>query len=121
MLESMQRTGGLDMQTTQLPRPVATYVEGANAQDIDAVTACFTASAVVQDEGQSRQGMAAIREWAEEVSRKYRPTVDVIDVAEADGRTIVTGRVSGDFPGSPIELHYVFALNGGKIDRLEIS
>lgn len=109
------------MQTTQLPQPVATYVEGANAQDVDAVTACFTESAVVRDEGQSRQGLTAIREWAEEVSRKYRPTVDVLDVAEVEGRTIVTGRVSGDFPGSPIELRYLFTLNGEKIDRLEIS
>lgn len=109
------------MQTTKLTGPVATYVAGANAQDIDAVIACFTESAVVRDEGQNRQGTAAIREWVEEVTRKYRPTVDVIDVTEADGRTTVTGRVSGDFPGSPIELRYVFTLNGEKISRLEIS
>lgn len=30
-------------------------------------------------------------------------------------------RVSGDFPGSPIDLRYVFTLTGGKIERLEIS
>lgn len=109
------------MQTTQLPQPVAAYVEGSNSQDIDAVAACFSENAVVQDEGQNRQGTIAIRAWAEEASRKYRPTVDVHDVAEVEGRTIVTGRVSGDFPGSPIELRYVFGLSGGKIDRLEIS
>jgi len=43
------------------------------------------------------------------------------DVAETNGRTIVTGRVSGDFPGSPIELRYAFALDGDEIARLEIS
>jgi hypothetical protein len=47
--------------------------------------------------------------------------VEVLDVAQTDGRTIVTGRVSGDFPNSPIQLHYVFSVNGGKIERLEIS
>ena len=109
------------MPTTTLPRPVSTYIAGANAQDIDAVTACFAENAVVRDEGQSRQGIAAIREWAEAVSKKYRPTVEVLHVAATDGRTVVAGRVSGNFPGSPVELRYVFTLEGEKIARLEIS
>jgi hypothetical protein len=109
------------MSTTKLPGPVAAYVEGANAQDINAVTACFNEDAVVRDEGRSRQGIAAIREWAQEASKKYRPTVEVISVAETNGRTIVTGRVTGNFPGSPIELRYVFTLDGEKVARLEIS
>ncbi|MGH8809621.1 MAG: nuclear transport factor 2 family protein, partial [Noviherbaspirillum sp.] len=104
------------MPITKLARPIATYIAAANAQDIDAVTASFSGDAVVHDEKQDRQGIAAIRKWAEEVSRKYHPTVEVIGVAETDGRTILTGRVSGDFPGSPIELRYVFTLNGGKIE-----
>ena len=54
------------------------------------------------------------------MSKKYRPTVEVIDVAETDDRTIVTGRVSGNFPGSPINLRYAFTLAGDKIARLEI-
>jgi hypothetical protein len=110
------------MPTPELPRPVANYVAGANAQDVEAVTACFSEDALVRDEGQTRQGISVIREWAEEVSRKYRPTVEVLDAAaETDGKTIVRGRVSGDFPGSPIELRYGFALKGEKISRLEIS
>ena len=109
------------MPITKLPGPVATYIAGANAQDINAVTGCFSERAIVQDEGQNRKGLAAIRQWAEEVSKKYQPTLEVIDVAETDGSTILTGRVSGNFPGSPIELRYVFTVNSGKITRLEIS
>ena len=56
----------------------------------------------------------------EEVSKKYRPTVDVISVAEKDDKTIVTGRVAGDFPGSPVDLRYAFTLAGEKIARLDI-
>ncbi|PYM74471.1 MAG: hypothetical protein DME10_06420 [Candidatus Rokuibacteriota bacterium] len=37
------------------------------------------------------------------------------------GKTIVTGRVSGNFPNSPVELRYAFTLAGGKIARLEIA
>jgi hypothetical protein len=106
---------------TKLPEPVATYIEGANTQDIDAVAACFSDDAVVRDEGRERRGIAAIREWAEEASKKYRPAVDVIDAAEIAGKTIVTGRVSGNFPGSPVVLRYAFTLDGEKIARLEIS
>jgi hypothetical protein len=109
------------MQNPKLIGPVANYIAAANAHDIEAVTANFSEAAVVRDEGQIRQGIAAIRQWAVEVSKKYRPTVETLDLAQADGRTILTGRVSGDFPGSPVELRYVFTVNGGKIERLEIS
>lgn len=109
------------MSTTPLPPPIASYIAAANIQNIDAMTACFDGKAVVMDEKQTRHGVAAIREWAQEVSTKYRPTVEVIGLAEADGKTVVTGRVSGDFPGSPIDLRYVFTLAGDKIARLEIA
>jgi len=109
------------MKNTNLVAPVANYIAAANAQDIDAATANFSEAAVVRDEGQDHTGMAAIQRWAVEVSRKYRPTVETLDVSQADGTTIVTGRVSGNFPGSPVELRYIFTLNGGKIERLEIS
>jgi ketosteroid isomerase-like protein len=109
------------MKITTLTGPVANYIAAANSHDVEAVTAIFADDAVVRDEGQNRQGIAAIRQWAEEVSRKYRPTVEALDVTQTDGKTILSGRVSGDFPGSPIELRYAFTLNGGKIERLEIA
>jgi hypothetical protein len=51
---------------------------------------------------------------------KYGHVVEVVGSAEADGKTIVTGRVSGRFPNSPVELRYAFTLVGGKIIHLEI-
>ena len=109
------------MQNTKLTGPVANYIAAANTQDIEAVMATFSERAVVRDEGQSWQGIAAIRQWAVQVSTKYRPIIETLDVAQADGRTILTGRVTGSFPGSPVSLRYAFTLNGGKIEHLEIS
>ena len=109
------------MQNTKLTGPVATYIAAANTQDIEAVMAIFSERAVVQDEGQSWQGIAAIRQWAVDVSTKYHPIVETLEVAQADGRTILMGRVAGNFPGSPVRLRYAFTLSGGKIERLEIS
>jgi hypothetical protein len=103
-----------------LPEPIAAYFAGTNTHDIDAMLDPFAEAAIVKDEGQERQGLPAIRNWMEETIRKYRFTVAVTDVAQADAKTVVTGRVSGTFPGSPVVLRHVFTLDRGKIARLEI-
>ena len=105
---------------TKLPEPVAAYFAATNAHDVDAMLAPFAETAIVKDEGQERRGAAAIREWMEETTAKYRATVAVMDVAETDRKTVVTGRVAGSFPGSPVDLRYAFTLARGKIFRLEI-
>jgi ketosteroid isomerase-like protein len=102
-----------------LPEPLAAYFAAKNRHDIDAMLAPFAAHAVVKDEGQERRGLAAIRQWMEETTRKYRPTFEVTDIAEADGATVVTGLVSGTFPGSPAVLHFAFTLDDGKIAHLK--
>jgi hypothetical protein len=57
------------------------------------------------------------KKWTE---KKYQPIVEAVDVTETAGGTIVTCKVSGTFPGSPVELRYAFTLDGEKIARLEI-
>jgi hypothetical protein len=109
------------MKVTTLTEPIASYIAAANTQDIEAVTACFTNEAVVHDEKQDRQGIAAIRKWAEEIGAKYRPTVEVLGVTQIAGRIVLTGRVSGNFASSPLDLRYTFTLSGKKIQRLEIA
>ena len=79
---------------TKLPEPIAAYLEAANSQDVEAVAACFGDDSVVRDEGRERRGIDAIREWAEEVSRKYQPTAQVIDSTEDTRRTVVTAAES---------------------------
>jgi hypothetical protein len=106
--------------STKLPEPIEAYFTATNRHDIDAMLAPFAETARVKDEGQERRGTAAIREWLEETTRKYNFTVAVLGTAEADGQTVVTGRVSGTFPGSPADLRHFFTLDGGKIAHLEI-
>jgi hypothetical protein len=55
------------------------------------------------------------------VSAKYHPVVEVLDIKQQGRKTVLAGRVSGDFPSSPVELHYTFTPSGGKIERLEIA
>lgn len=104
----------------ELPEPIARYFAAVNRGDIDAAAAPFDADAIVADEGRQREGIAAIRTWIAETTAKYRPTAAVTSSVEKDGQTAVTARVSGTFPGSPVDIHYAFTLKGRAIARLEI-
>jgi len=104
-----------------LPTPVSNYFKAVNLQDVDAMLSAFSDEASVHDEGQEMNGRAAIREWVDDTTRKYRVTLTPTGVRQTDERTTVTARVAGTFPGSPVELRYHFTITGGKIARLEIT
>jgi len=70
---------------------------------------------------QTHRGHAAIQAWLREAQRKYAYTVEPLDVVQQDSNVNVRAKVSGNFPGSPVELNHVFRLNGDRIDFLEIG
>ena len=55
-----------------------------------------------------------------ETKRKYNHTVAPLAIAQRDGTTILTARLTGNFPGSPVTLQFCFVLEDGKIASLEI-
>src|ERR1700682_4729298 len=103
----------------KLPEPLAAYFAGHDNHDVDAMIGPFADGAIVKDEGHERRGLPAIRKWMEEANTKTSVTT-LINAAETDANPTVTGRVSGNFPGSPIDLRFIFTLDQGKITRLEI-
>ena len=103
-----------------LPVPIAVYFAAENQGHTDIVAQCFAENAVVRDEDQTIKGLAAIKQWDVETKMKYQHTVEPLGSAQKDGTTIVTNRLTGNFPGSPIELDFVFTLDGDKIVSLEI-
>src|SRR5260370_39648026 len=106
--------------SVDLPAPIAIYIAAENRGDTEALAKCFAGNAIVRDEGQTIEGLAAIKQWKAETKKKYRHTVEPLAVAQTDDKTIVTNRLTGNFPGSPIELEFVFTLDGDKIASLEI-
>jgi len=54
---------------------------------------------MVHDEGRTIKGIAAIKAWRIEAGEKYHHTVEPLSVTERDGKTVVTAKVSGNFPG----------------------
>lgn len=102
-----------------LPKSIAAYFT-ADRVNSAAVARCFTDNAVVKDEGQTYQGLAAIQQWKSNASQKYTYTSEPFASKEKDGKTIVTSRLTGNFPGSPVDLRFCFGLEGNKIASLEI-
>ncbi|WFP62456.1 nuclear transport factor 2 family protein [Mesorhizobium sp. WSM4904] len=102
-----------------LPGPIGAYF-AADRNDFD-VAFCFTENAVVVDERQIHLGREAIRRWRAEASRKYSYVAEPLAVSDVNGQTMVTARLSGNFPGSPVDLRYAFVLEKDQIARLEIT
>lgn len=107
--------------TVTLPPLLTAMVSALNAHDSAAFIACFADDAIVRDEGQIHYGKAAIRTWFEDVRRRYRATVHITDLTIVDGEPVLTGDVSGQFEGSPIQLRYFTALDEGMIVALKIA
>ncbi len=106
--------------SVDLPTPIAIYIVTENRGDTEALAQCFAEDAVVRDEGRTIEGLAAIKQWKAETKKKYQHTVEPLASVQKDDKTIVTNRLTGNFPGSPIELEFVFTLDGNKIASLEI-
>jgi hypothetical protein len=62
-----------------------------------------------------------MKAWRLETATKYQHTVEPIAASAREGKTVVSTKLTGDCPGSPVSLNFVFTLEGGKIAALEIQ
>jgi len=105
--------------TLHLPESVAAYF-AADKLDGVAISWCFTEDAVVKDEGHTHQGRAAIKQWKTEASAKYQYACEPFACEQVGEKHVVTCRLIGNFPGSPVDLRFFFVLEGDKIASLEV-
>jgi hypothetical protein len=103
-----------------LPVPIAIYFAAENQGHTEIAAECFAENGVVRDEGRTIEGLGAIKQWLVETKSKYQHTIEPLAFAQKEGTTIVTNRLTGNFPGSPIELEFAFTLDSDKIASLEI-
>lgn len=106
--------------TLALPPAIARYF-AADAAKAGDFSECFTADAVVKDEGHTYVGLAAIQVWKASSDDKYSYTSEPSACEEQCGKTVVTSHLVGNFPGSPLDLRYCFSLEGDRIAALEIG
>ncbi|GAB3386568.1 hypothetical protein GCM10027568_05070 [Humibacter soli] len=108
--------------TTELSGVIAEHIAAVNASDIDAIVATFAHDAYVNDNKREFAGIDRIRAWIEREIVGDRITIDVTEVIDHYGDTIVRGRYDGDFdktnlPDELILSNY-FGVRDGKIVSL---
>jgi len=108
------------MTTLILPDPIAAYF-AADVHSTDAIARCFTTHAVVKDEGRTHTGLEAIKAWKAAAAAAYTYRSEPFALEQKEGSCTVTSRVSGNFPGSPVDLRYCFHLERGLVASLEIT
>jgi ketosteroid isomerase-like protein len=104
----------------EVPEAVAEYLAAEEAKDADALSRCFTEDGTVHDEGQDYHGRDSIRQWKQSADAKYRYVFQAINVQTFGDLVTVRARLTGGFPGSPVELDHIFKLSGDKIASMEI-
>lgn len=103
-----------------VPPIVAEYLEAESVKDAHRVSLCFVSDGVVHDQGKDHRGQDAIRTWKEDADAKYRYVSEPLAASVHENTVTVRARLTGDFPGSPVEVNQVFTLEDGRIVSLEI-
>lgn len=107
--------------TIKLPKAIEAYFKADREGSPDAVAAAFTENGIVKDKGKTHRGRDVIRKWMADESKQYTYAVEPILIATENGKTQVTAHVVGTFPGSPVDLRFLFVLADDKIAELEIT
>lgn len=101
---------------------ITQYFEADALRDIDAMVALFSNEAVVVDEAQTYHGLKEIRGWREGDASVYQYTTQIDETRRLDEKNyLVTGRLTGNFPGGTAELQWRFTIHHDVINRLEIE
>ena len=108
----------------QIPQAIAAFIDATNAHNSDEVLATLTDSAVIADEGQEYRGIAAIKKWSDEKYIGAKVTLEIVDLVNGNGKTIVIVKVDGNFDKSglpdPFLMDFHFTIDTNKIAALNI-
>ncbi|MFT4005391.1 MAG: nuclear transport factor 2 family protein [Lacrimispora sp.] len=104
-----------------LPQPIAAFYHASDVYDEELLAGCFAPNAVLHDEGMEFQDPAAISGHILTANRDAKVRMEIINLSERDGETVVTAMLTGTFEGSPLPLDFHFSLESGKIKTLNIT
>jgi hypothetical protein len=112
------------MKNTELTGVVAEHIAAVNAFDLDAIMATFADDAYVNDARREFVGTAAVRRWVEREMVGDHVTIDVREVLDHHGDTVVRGVYDGTFDRSnlpdEIVLSNYFSVRDGQIVSLVV-
>lgn len=110
--------------TTQLTGVIADHINAVNAGDLDAIVATFAEDAYVNDARREMVGIDSIRQWAQHEMVGDHISIDVTEVIDHYGDTIVRGRYDGTYDKSNLPAELIlsnyFSVRDGKIVSLVV-
>ena len=112
------------MYPTTLSGVVAEHIDAVNAKDTDRIVDTFAADAYVNDNRREFVGADAVRRWVQREMVGDKVTIEVREVLDHHGDTIVRGRYDGTYdktnlPDEVILSNY-FSVRDGKIVSLVV-
>ncbi len=100
---------------------IEAYFTSETGTDVGTLKTVFTQDATVLDEGKTIVGIDAITAWRAAAKAKYQYTAEPVDIQEDEAKSVISVRLSGNFPGSPTVVTYTFSVHDRKINALEIG
>jgi hypothetical protein len=112
-----------NLMTNNLNPIIAQHIAAVNAFDTNAIVSTFADDAFVNDNHREFWGIDAIRRWVEKEMVGDKVTIDVREVVDHYGDTIVRGAYDGEYdktnlPAGDLILSNYFRVHEGKIVSL---
>src|SRR5882672_9944241 len=104
----------------KLPKVIADLIAAQDKYDSHAFAENFSDDATVHDEGKTYHGKTEIKQWNEMTNANYKTKYEPLEVITQGDTIILTAKISGTFPGSPVIIKYNFETKNGKISSLRI-
>ncbi|KQS94046.1 hypothetical protein, partial [Chryseobacterium sp. Leaf394] len=95
-----------------LPKVIEELVKAKNSFESSAFAQCFADTATVFDEGKTHTGRNEIEQWIDKSNKEYQDTLEPVDYDEKED--ILSAKIAGSFPGSPLILKFHFKIADGK-------
>jgi len=110
------------MNTTELFPAATEYFRFMEREDKASAIDVFEPDAVVVDDGRTYTGREQILGWLTGAASEFHITSTWLSAQRTDAGAVAVIRISGDFPGSPVDLRYEFVEGaGGLVSELVIA
>lgn len=106
--------------TEQLPTTIRAFLQAQEARDADTALALLVPGAVISDLGETFSGEDSLRRFVSEAGTEFTYTTKITKVARDAEIWVVGHHLEGNFPGGTADLDYRFAVDGDRVERLDI-
>jgi hypothetical protein len=124
MSRHIRKGSEITMKNTELTGVVASCIAATNAMDLEAAVATFAEDAYVNDNRREFVGIDSVRSWLAKEMIGDNVTIDVREVIDHHGDTIVRGLYDGTYDKTnlpeEVVLSNYFSVRAGKIVSLVI-